>query len=613
VYPDAFQGLVDHRAGGIRTGALAADLQRRGWTAIAGPGNETDATREIRRGRPVIALIEDSPGRYHYVVIVGWESGTVTVHDPARAPSRALPAARFDAEWKRSERWMLIVLPPPSPATPRADERAAADLTGGDRGESADACTSLVSEGIARASTDRGAARAALTRATAECPGSGAAWRELAGLDALDADWPSAATAAQRAVFLAPHDDYAWRILATADYLRHDDLGALAAWNRTGGPAVSLIDVTGLERTRYGVVAGAISVPLKSTLTPEALRLAERRLHDVPSIAAARVAFHPVENDRVQVDASVLERDRAPWGYPAWLAMGFDAAANRQVSAVFSSMTGGGEAAGVTWRWWENRPMIAGFFAVPAPAFIAGGSVRLDASRETQTFGTTASAQTRARVAMTFARWMTDRTRVTAGAGADRWSDRPGDATLSYGIEHWRFDDRVRLSAAIAQAIGSAPFTAGSVAAAARTKASYQGLVLSGVAGYGAASAASPLSIWPGADTGHASDILLRAHPLLENGIVTGGVFGRQLAFATVEAQRWQLLRRAPVRIAPAVFTDLARAWHGLDGSRTPLQIDAGIGLRLALPGAGTMRIDLARGLADGHTAVSAGWDLRWR
>ena len=56
--------------------------------------------REIRRGRPVIALIEDSPGRYHYVVIVGWESGTVTVHDPARAPSRALPAARFEAEWE---------------------------------------------------------------------------------------------------------------------------------------------------------------------------------------------------------------------------------------------------------------------------------------------------------------------------------------------------------------------------------------------------------------------------------------------------------------------------------------------------------------------------------
>jgi hypothetical protein len=513
---------------------------------------------------------------------------------------------------------MLILLPPPSPPTPAApaagaNERITTDSLGGDRGESTDACTSLVSEAIARAGTDRGAARAALTRATADCPGSAAAWRELAGLDALDADWPSAAAAAQRAVFLAPHDDYAWRILATADYLRHDDLGALAAWNRTGGPAVSLVEVTGLERTRYEVVAGAIGVPLKSTLTPEALRLAERRLHDVPSIAAARVAFHPVENGHVQVDASVLERDRAPWGYAAWLAIGFDAAVNRQVSAAFSSMTGGGEAAGVTWRWWEHRPMIAGFFAVPTPAFIGGGSVRLDASRETQTFGTAAFAQTRTRVAMTFARWMTDRTRVTAGAGAERWSDRPGDATLSYGIEHWRFDDRVRLSAAIAQAIGSAPFTAGSVAGAVRTKTSYQGLVLSGLAGYGAASATSPLSIWPGADTGHASDILLRAHPLLEDGIVTGGVFGRRLAFATVEAQRWRQLRRAPVRVAPAIFADLARAWHGFDGSRTPLQIDAGLGLRLALPGAGTMRIDLARGLTDGHTALSAGWDLRWR
>jgi hemolysin activation/secretion protein len=216
-------------------------------------------------------------------------------------------------------------------------------------------------------------------------------------------------------------------------------------------------------------------------------------------------------------------------------------------------------------------------------------------------------------VALSLGHWLTDRTRVTAAAGVERWSGRANDVTLSSGIEHWRFGDRLRVSATLAQAIGADPFTTGSVAAAARTKAASDGVVLSGVAGYRAVSNASPLSVWPGADTGQARDVLLRAHPLLDNGIVTGGVFGRQLAFATMEAQRWRLLRRVPVRVAPAVFTDFARAWRGVDGGRTPLQIDAGVGLRVALPGAGTMRVDLARGLSDGHTALSAGWDVRWQ
>ena len=391
------------------------------------------------------------------------------------------------------------------------------------------------------------------------------------------------------------------------------DPGALAAWNQIGQPAVNLIDVKGLERTRYDVIAGAIGVPLKSILTPAAVRLANRRVHDVPSVAAARVAFHPVQNGEVQIDAAVLERDRFPWGYPAWLSMAFDAAVNRQVSAALSSPTGGGEAAGVTWRWWTNRPLLAGYFAAPAPAAIGSGTLRLDAAHETQAFGAAADTESRTRVALTLCRWLTDRTRVTAAAGVERWSGRANDVTVSSGIEHWRFGDRLRVSATLAQALGADPYTTGTLAAAARTKALNDGLVVSGVAGYSAASGGSPLSVWPGADTGQARDVLLRAHPLLEDGIVTGGVFGRQLAFATLEAQRWQLLRRLPVRVAPAVFTDVGRASHGVEGSVTPLQVDAGIGLRVALPGAGTMRIDLARGLSDGHTALSAGWDVRWR
>jgi hypothetical protein len=613
-YPDAFQPLVDRAAGGIRTGALTADLERRGWRAIAGSGDGAQIATELARGRPVIALVQDSPGRYHYVVVVGWQAGKVTLHDPARAPSRVIGAAGFDAAWRKSGRWMLVVLPPAArPAeVSRVEPPSASSVA--EHAPAAGACARLVDDGIALAAGDRVAARALLMRATSECAADGAAWRELAGLDALDADWTAAASHAQRAVALDPGDRHAWRILATSSYLRHDDVGALAAWNHLGEPEVRLIDVRGLERTRYDVIADAIGVPLRSILTPAAVTLAERRVRDIPSIAAARVGFHPAENGSVQIDASIFERDRAPWRYPAWVRIGFDALADRQVSGEFSSPTGGGEVVGATWRWWEHRPMIAGFVAAPAPREVGGGSWRLDVMHETQTFGSAAMVETRTGVAMTLGNWITERTRFRASAALEHWNDRTSDVMLSYGVEHWRAEDRLRLSAKVGYALGTDAFATASVSAAARSKSALEGFVLASVTGYSVATTASPLSVWPGADTGHARDILLRAHPLLQDGIVTSGAFGRRLAFATVEAQRWRSLRRVPaVRIAPAAFVDGARATHQADPSGSRLHVDAGAGLRVAVPGAGVMRIDVAHGLRDGGTVLSAGWDVRWR
>jgi hypothetical protein len=67
------------------------------------------------------------------------------------------------------------------------------------------------------------------------------------------------------------------------------------------------------------------------------------------------------------------------------------------------------------------------------------------------------------------------------------------------------------------------------------------------------------------------------------------------------------------LRIAPAVFVDLARATRGLPESDSRLHVDAGAGLRLSLPAAGVMRVDLAHGLRGGGWVLSAGWDARWR
>ena len=609
-YPDAFQPLVDRAAHGIRTAALSSDLERRGWIAVSGPGDDAEIAKELGRRRPVIALILDRPGRYHYVVVVDRSTDHVIVHDPARGPNRTIDRARFDAAWEASGRWMLILLPgstaPASGAAAASAEPAAAPPAGGGT------CEALVDEGVGQAATDRSRARALLLRATADCPNEAAPWRELAGLDALDTNWAAAEAHASRAAAIDSRDALAWGILATARYLRHDDAGALAAWNQVGEPKVRLVDVKGLQHTRYDVMAGAIGVPLKAVLTPDAMKMAERRVRDVPAVAAARVTFHPVENGEAQIDAAVVERNRGPFGYGAWIRAGFDAVTGREISANFSNVSGGGDAAGVTWRWWEHRPMVAGFYAAPAPSAI-GGVWRLDASRETQTFGDARFAETRTRAGLTLARWMTDRLRLTAGLALERWQARGEDAAIAGGAEQWMAADRLRFQADVAQAIGAGPYTTAGVSAAVRSKSTNDGFVVFGLTGYRAASDSSPASVWPGADTGHARDVLLRAHPLLDDGVIDGGAFGRRLAFATVEAQRWTMARRLPIRLAPAAFVDLARATRGLDATNDRLQIDAGGGLRIALPGAGVMRIDVARGVRDGGTVLSAAWDRRWR
>lgn len=610
-YPDAFSPLVDRAAGGIRTSALTDELTRQGWTVAAGPGDNADMVRALGRGRPVIALIQDRPGRFHYVVVIGIANGHVVLHDPARAPSRTVDAKQFDTAWQVSERWMLILLPPAS-GLPSGNVLVAATPHDSEPTPTTE-CATRVTDAVVLAGQDRGAARDALMHATVTCPQSAAAWRELAGLDALDTQWKDAAVHAERAVTLDPEDALGWQILATARYLQHDDLGSLAAWNRIGGPTVNLIDVTGLQRTRYGVIADAIGVGLKSMLTPEAMKLAERRVQEIPSVASARVTFHPVENGRAQITAAVLERDRAPIGWGSWIGMGFTALTDRQVSATLSSMTGGGEATGVTWRWWQHRPMVSAFYAAPAPRLLGGGVWRLEASRETQTFGREPFAETRTRAAMTLGNWISDRTRLAAGAAVERWTNRANDVAMTGSIDHWRLANRVRLQADVTSAFGADPFTTAGVTAAARTQTAQAGFVLFGLAGYRVASGSSPASVWPSADTGQASDVLLRAHPLLTDGIVTGGAFGRRLASGTLEAQRWTALHHLPGSIAPAAFLDIARAERGLNLTDPRLHVDAGLGLRLTLPGAGVMRIDIARGIRDGGTVVSAGWDRRWR
>src|SRR5262249_14731443 len=406
--------------------------------------------------------------------------------------------------------------------------------------------------------------------------GARARWSGLAGREALEGRGGAAAEHASRAVQEDSRDEYAWRVLATARFVRHDDLAALDAWNRVGEPRADLVNITGLQHTRYLVVADAIGVQSKDLLTPMALQLGQRRVRDVPAIATARVTYHPTEDGRAQIDAAVLERDRVPAGYPAWLGIGLGAAVNRELTTTFANVSGGGDTLAVTWRWGQHRPMAAVSYAAPGP----GGVGRFDVSRETQTFGAQLTEETRSRVGVEIGNWIDRRTKLRGGVAFERWRDLGREAAVTGGVQFWPVMDRLSVEAGVTTWQGEgAPFSSAAGVVRFRSKTPADGNVWLMNGAYRVAATSPPASVWAGAgpDGGHAGAGLRRAPRLLEDGVSDGGVFGRRVASGAVEPHPGRARGRHLARTAPAVFVDLARATRGLPTTDDRLQIDAGV------------------------------------
>ena len=610
VYADTFANLVDPAAGGIHAADLVRALRDRGWGAEPFRGDPSAIQHALAARRPAIVLIEDRPGRFHYVVIVGWASGRVIAHDPARAPFRVLDEPAFIASWQQSDFWSVVPDPPPSRGEdPIVSGTNATDVARAGRASpGATPCSGMVDEGVRLASGgDAGGARVTLEAAAASCPRSAAPWRELAGLHALAGEWPAAAADARRALDRDARDAHAARILATALYLRDDPEGALDAWNRAGEPRIDLVNIFGLERTRYSVAARTMGLAPKEILTRASLQAARRRLAELPAAQTARVAFKPAENGLAQVEAVVFERPLAPVSPVALGVIGLRTATDRELRASLSSPSGGGETWTAAWRWWERRPRVALAFDAPAPF---GGTWGVGVFGEKQSYDSGAATieERRTRAEFHLSNWTLSGLRWETAVGLDRWRSIGREALSARVAAQQRFDsDRGSLSVASESWIGGLRTWTLSVRSEWQSRARNEGAVWIARAGEDIAPRAAPLALWSGAGTGQGRDVLLRAHPLLHDGTIRG-VFGPQLSHGGAEWRQWMQPAKKPLRVAPAIFLDLARSARGIAGSDNRWQSDAGAGLRIAVPGSGVLRLDVARGLRDGRSAFSVGW-----
>jgi hypothetical protein len=588
---DAFQPLVDRKAGGIRTSALVSNLRARRWNVVAVDGSAETLTRELEQGRPVIALVEDHPGVYHYVVVVGRNANGVVFHDPARAPFRVSTIAEFDKRWTAADRWMLVVTPGIARDTQTGPAAAVAPST---------PCDQRIQDGVRLAGqNDLDAAERTLAAAIS-CPG-GAAFRELAGVRVLQRRWPEAAELASAALARDPADGYAARLLATARFVTDDQLGALDAWNRVDEPRIDLVRIDGLRRTRYQAVNHVLGLEAGSTLSRAVLVRARRRLGEFPAGPGA-VDFAPLPGGLAEIRAAVGDRPLVPHAPVDLGALGLAASITREVTTSFSSPTGGGEQIGVDWRFWAHRPRYQLSFATPAPW---RGVLKLAAARERQPYTSMFAPTVHDSLDIELADWANGSLRWEAGTGVDRWNDGANFGSLAGGVRFVSGGDRLDARAQMRAWLGGGHgFQRGDLRVRARSSSRMSRIVLVIDAGTAAVSATAPPDLWPAGDTGRARSLLLRAHPLLgRDDRFRTERLGRLITHASAEAQRWW--SPGPVRAGVAAFVDTGTTARRLLGSPVT-DVDVGLGLRGAYPGrAGALRLDVAHGLRDGGNAVS--------
>jgi hypothetical protein len=303
-----------------------------------------------------------------------------------------------------------------------------------------------------------------------------------------------------------------------------------------------------------------------------------------------------------EIRGTVDERPLVPHGWFDLGVLGLASAVTREIGTGVSSPMGGGEFFSVDWRFWAHRPLYQAAVAAPAPW---RGVWRLAVSRERQPFTSEFSPTVHDSLTLDVADWASGNVRWQFGAGVDRWNGGRSFATAGGGLRLLTFGDRVDARAQFRTWFGGGTaFRRGEIRVLARSSTRRKGVVTFLDGGVGLTSSAAPADLWFAGDIGRARPFLLRAHPLLTEGErFKTERLARTFLHATTEIQRWW--SPGPFEAGVAAFVDSGQTARRLVGGPVT-DVDLGFGLRAAYPGhSGIIRLDVARGARDGHTALS--------
>ncbi|NQU41681.1 C39 family peptidase [bacterium] len=632
VYAQDFAGLVRPSSGGILTTELVAATSARGWDTRVFRGTPEGVQRSLREGVPVVALIQVAADRYHYVVVLGWSDGSVVFHDPATAPYATLDERSFLDRWTGADRWALVVLPEtslaeavvPETVPPEAVVPTVAGADGGTLpGEPTLPCPPWLNGALDAVTAGRlDDASGLLAEAGRACPDEPLILRETAGVRFKQGRDAEVIRLASEYLAIVPDDDFAWQLLATSRYRAGDRDGALLAWNRIGRPTVDLVRIDGVREIRFREFSKAISAPPGTPLTPSRLALARRRLSDIPALSRASVGYQPVPGGLVEVRASMVERPRVDRAWRLAAEGAIRAAAQNEVGIEIASPTGGGELWTASWRWAPARPRGVLRLEMPVGAAFPG-ILTIEGDWERFRFAldsarTIGSEETRRSAGVGFGGWVTPSLRPSAALRFERWSGSRRYLAASMSAEVRARNDRFVLGARTEYAVAltdQPSFTSGGTQAAWASSLGLNRTAWSARLGFDWVGGGAPLGSWPLAGGNLSWALPLRAHSLIDDGLIKGRSVGRTITSAGLAGDR-PFYRNGPLIVAAGLFLDAARIAHAADGSTDAhFHLDGGGGLRLGLADGqlGVLRIDLARSLiTDRYTLLTLGVHRNW-
>jgi ABC-type bacteriocin/lantibiotic exporter with double-glycine peptidase domain len=96
---------------GVAGSRLAEAARTRGLGANAYRGDARQLREYVEKGRPLIVAWDMGRGRFHDVVVIGFDGDDVLVHDPAQGASRKVKERTFEDRWAGAGHWTLLVMP----------------------------------------------------------------------------------------------------------------------------------------------------------------------------------------------------------------------------------------------------------------------------------------------------------------------------------------------------------------------------------------------------------------------------------------------------------------------------------------------------------------------
>lgn len=342
----------------------------------------------------------------------------------------------------------------------------------------------------------------------------------------------------------------------------------------------------------------------------------------LPTASGSRVSYRPLPGGRAELEVAIVERPTIDPLPALLLESAIRAFTDHATELRLANLTATGDAARAFWRWQPNRPQVS--LAAAAPRALGlPGIVTAEVLWEEQSYRVRPGAREgaviregRTRASLSLYDWWRADSKLGVSLAIDESSGRGRSLSISGSADQRFAGDRVSVSGRLSGwARGSGPpFYAGSLRLSARSRVTVgEGPLLRLDLTYEAASARAPLALWAGAGTGLGRDLLVRAHPLVHDGIVDGRSFGRQILRGGVEGEA-PAVHLGPVRLSAALFVDSARVLAPLpDVSSRQTFVDLGAGLRVRIPGRRSiLRADVATPWSSLRPRLSVGWQTQW-